>query len=204
MSEMPSQRLTPYAFAKQEQVARSTVSRWIQSGRITLGADRRIDSVQGHTERLATESPLPQHQARKAQFDLFKAGDDTTPPVDAASDLLSAPTPPEPPSAGAAIGLGLKYQTFLLQKAKAELANLELDKAAGLLVERAEVDFLLADLGLTVRDQLDSLPDRLTPVLAACRGDALALHKALGDATRQALETITHHLQRRLDGLTGA
>ncbi|MBK1719200.1 hypothetical protein [Thiocystis violacea] len=209
MPESTPKRLTRAQFARQERVARSTVTRWIQDGRITLGEDGLIDAEQGHAERLATESPLPKHQARKAVWDALKEGDGTDPTADAATGL---PAAQEPPPAGAlsaasdnaALGSALKFETWRLQQAKADLANLDLDRAAGLLVERAEIDFILVDYGTVVRDQLESLPDRLAPDLAACRGEVGLIHKTLGDAARQILEAVGQHLQRRLDGLGGA
>jgi len=205
MPESTSARLTRAQFARQERVAKSTVTRWIQDGRISLGPDGRIDPVQGRAERLATESPLPKHQARKAQFDLLKGLDDQPPdlegptaPAERSVTPVAAPTPSNP---SAEIGAALKFETYRLQRAKAELANLEIDKAAGLLVERAEIDFILADFAAVVRDQLESLPDRLTPDLAACRSDPAKLHRSLGEATRGALENILTHLDRRLGAL---
>ena len=199
------QRLTRAQFARQERVAKSTVTRWVQDGRITLGHDGLIDATAGAAERIATESPLAQHQTRKAQFIAEREATDQPRATDAATGQPAppdAPIVPAPPSDSAVIGASLKYETYRLQKAKAELANLDIDKAPGLLVERAEIDFILSDFGATVRDQFESLPDRLTSDLAACRGDPSALHKTLADAARQALDTIDQHLLRRLAALS--
>lgn len=200
-----AKRLTRAQFARQERVAKSTVTRWVQDGRITLGPDGLIDAAAAAVERLATESPLAQHQTRKAQFIAEREATDQPRTTDAATGQPAAPDAPPAPSApsdSAVIGASLKYETYRLQKAKAELANLDIDKAAGLLVERAEIDFILSDYGATVRDQFESLPDRLTPDLSACRGDPSALHKTLADAARQALDTIDQHLLRRLAALS--
>jgi hypothetical protein len=82
------------------------------------------------------------------------------------------------------------------------MANLELDQRAGLLVERTEVDFVLADVGNTFRGLLEGLPDRLAPVIAGHRGDLGTLHKVLEDACREVLEQITEHMARRMETLT--
>lgn len=99
------------------------------------------------------------------------------------------------------VGLGLKLETYKLQKAKAELANLELDQRAGALVERAEVDFVMADVGSTFRGYLEGLPDRLAPVIAGHRGDLASLHKLIEDESREILNQISGHIARRMTDL---
>lgn len=177
-------RLTPAQFARQEHVAKSIVTRWIESGRITLGPDGLIDATAA-AERLATESPPPQAQSIPAKA--------TAPP--------DTPATAAPLSDSAILGANLKYETYRLQKAKREQGEMEIDKSAGLLVERAEIDFVLADYGAAVRDQLESLADRLTPALATCLGDQAALHLTFTNAVRKSLEAIDQHLLRRLASL---
>jgi hypothetical protein len=62
-------RVTQAEFARLSGVNRSTVHRWIQNGRIETDAHGLIDPDTAARMREATESPLPHHQARKAQFD---------------------------------------------------------------------------------------------------------------------------------------
>ncbi|MBV5311142.1 helix-turn-helix transcriptional regulator [Chromatium okenii] len=103
---MTDESVSQAEFARREGVDRKTVSRWVQDGRITPNQDGSIDPVRCHFERLETTSPLPHHVARAAQFELGKStGDVETTPA-------------------AALSGALKYQTYLLQKAKAELANI--------------------------------------------------------------------------------
>lgn len=224
-------RVTRTEFARQIGVNRSTITRWIESGRISApGPDGRLDLDQALREREATESPLARDQARKAQFDEAKAARQAQPaPEDrhqAAQDALESAlaTIPVPthtlPTADAPearktpqndnqeggpsleqLGKGIKLENYRLTKARAELANLDLDRQAGLLVERTEVDFVMADIGNTFRGYLEGLPDRLAPVIAGHRGDLGSLHKLISDAAREILDQIADHLRRRAETL---
>lgn len=209
------ERITRAEFARRVGVNRKTVTRWIQNGRLTLGEDGLLDFERANRERLATESPLAKHQARKRQFEearqaalaaaqrAAEAPGAVLSPVD--PERATAPATPAPLDATASpedLGRALKLETYRLQKAKAEQANLELDKAAGLLVERTEVDFVLRDVGNTLRGLLEGLPDRLAPVLAGHQGDVAGMHKLIDDAARELLEAIADHMTRKLDEVT--
>jgi len=85
-----------------------------------------------------------------------------------------------------------------LQKAKAETANMELDKLAGALVERAEVDFVLADFGNTLRGLLEGLPDRITHECMRIR-DAADMHKYLADTFADTLTEMAEHMRRKME-----
>ena len=206
-----AERITRAEFARRLGVERSTITRWISSGRISLGADGLLDYAQALQERDASESPLPKHQARKAQFGEIRAAKATAAAADAATgrscdaSAISDTSAPPPPSGFDApdptgiidVGVAMKLETYKLQRAKAELANLELDKAAGLLVERAEVDFVLADFGAQVRAVLEGLADRLTPALDGHQGNTATLHKLIDDVAREGLETVADYMARK-------
>ncbi|MFE8034374.1 helix-turn-helix domain-containing protein [Thiohalocapsa marina] len=74
-----SERITRAEFARRAGVNKSTVTRWIENGRITIGADGLLDEAEAHSQRAASESPAPHHQARKAQLELEKASNPTGP-----------------------------------------------------------------------------------------------------------------------------
>lgn len=194
-----TQRVTQAEFARIARVNRSTVTRWIRNGRISLGADGRIDVARAMREREATESPMPHHQARKAQIDEQKSagvapGSNGAAPPGNSGELTTD-------SSVAQISAGLKLETYRLQKAKAEKAALELDQMAGALVERAEVEFVLDDFGQVLRSLLESMADRLSGPLAGHRGDTNAIHKDLEDAAHDLLTEISAHMARRLEHL---
>ncbi|PQJ96754.1 hypothetical protein CXB77_06010 (plasmid) [Chromatium okenii] len=161
-------------FARREGVDRKTVSRWVQDGRITPNQDGSIDPVRCHFERLETASPLPHHVARAAQFELGKSTGDTVETTPAA-----------------ALSGALKFETYKLQKAKAELANIEIDKAAGLLVDRAEVEFLFKDIGQVIRQQMEHGPTYLAPLICAVAEDPEKVFRLLSDEFEAILEEIS-------------
>lgn len=185
-------RATQAEFARLANVNRATVHRWIKSGRIEVGPDGMIDVAQAMRQRQATESPEPRHQARKAQFDEQKAQPEASPgePVNLA-------------------GLGVNEKLGLLHKqaslkrlqAQAELANLELDRAAKAVYDADDVHYLLTDIGRTTADAWQSLADRYTSELVACKGDANAIHKALEDIGATELAALNHHQQRKTEEL---
>ena len=203
-------RVTQAEFARICGVNRSTVTRWIQNGRIEVDAIGLIDPVSAAAMRDATESPAAHHQARKAQFDEARAQNPQAPgvaiPATGATQAQNGPTARlSEPVGGEAmpqaekIGIALKLETYKLQKAKAETANMELDKLAGVLVERAEVDFVLADFANTLRAQLENLPGRLSGPLAALRSDATLIHTALDDALRDVLHDMAAAMRQKTE-----
>lgn len=187
-------RVSPAEFARIAHVNRSTVHRWGQNGRITIGPDGKIDLEAALRERGATESPEPRHQARKEQFDEQKAAPGP-----------GAPVMDEGIHLGGSVveRLGLMHKQAALKRlvAQAELANLELDRAAKALYERVDVDYVLHDFGVTLADKLNSLPDRYTSELSACRGDTAAIHKTLEDAAHNILAELNDHLNRQREAL---
>lgn len=98
----------------------------------------------------------------------------------------------------------LRAARIKFEEARAEAANLDLDKAAGSLVERAEVDFVLADLGSAIIQEFEQLPDRLAPELAAAQGDREKVRRLLADGIGEALNRLADHLARRAQDLEPA
>ena len=183
-------RVTRSQFARLCGVNRSTVTRWLQNGRIVADHAGMIDPEAAARMRIATESPMPQHQARKAQFDEARAaGRSGGPSVDLDDGDADAEQ--------ILLGAELKRATVDLQRAKAELALLEVDRVAGTLVELAEVQFVLADTGTLVRAELEAMPDRLASELIAFASDRAAMHAALERWAFDALTRIADQLDER-------
>ncbi len=188
-----NKRVTQAAFARICDVNRSTVSRWIKNGRIERGDDGLIDAAAAHKMREATESPLPHHQARKVQIETEKAAGETEHGKGESDDRPRADE----------IGRRLKYATMKEREAKAEMAEMERDRQAGDLVDRSDIDFVLEDFGQTLRGMLEGLPDRLSPALAAHRGDVAKIHSDLEGVARDLLNEISGHTSRRMDAMKG-
>lgn len=194
-------RVTQAEFARICDVNRSTVTRWIQSGRIELAPDGSIDADAASRMREATESPLPHHQARKAGIEMAKQAGGRSNPLsmpDIDRDGIDAVSDDD-----SAAGVSARYKLAMAREreSKAEMAAMEVDKLAGVLVERSEVDYVMADFGALVRSALEGLPDRLSGELAALGGNTNALHKALDDALRDVLSGMAEQMKRRMDAL---
>lgn len=199
-------RLTQAEFARLCRVNRSTVNRWLKNGRIEADAQGLIDPDAAHKMRDLTESPLPHHQARKAQFDearegVGQGGAEKIAPAAAQDDESGEADDPDHADAPANVSHRLKLATAREREARAAIAAMERDKMAGSLVERAEVDFVLADFGSTLRGLVEGLPDRMSPTLAAHRGDVGGIHKDLEDAAHDLLTEISDHMKRKMEAV---
>jgi len=190
-----AERINQSEFARREGVNKSTVSRWIKSGRIQTDENGLIDPEKARRRRHALESPEPHHQARKAQIEAEKGAQGGV-----------AGTQPgatgEPPLHGVEkIGAALKLETYKLQKAKAEKAQMEADEKAGSLLNRKEVEYVLAEFGSTLRNAIESLPDRLSGELAAHNGDTAAIHRTLEEAGAEVLQEIADLIKRKMENI---
>jgi phage terminase Nu1 subunit (DNA packaging protein) len=208
--------VTQAEFARIQGVNKSTVTRWLQNGRMQVTAQGLIDVEAAKRMLAATESPAAHHQARKAQFDEAKAatnafsGPDQGYPCPNTQNGNQSPannpathgaTAGATASAAENIGTALKLETYKLQKAKAETANVELDKMAGALCERSEVDYALNDFGNTLRALLEAMPDRLASQLSTLHGDVAAMHKAIEEAMHDALASMAENMKRKTERL---
>jgi hypothetical protein len=204
--------VTQAEFARICGVNRSTVHRWLHAGRIQADEKGMIDPDLASKMRDATESPLPHHQARKAQIEADKAGiaPGTSQGIGQgqigpqnAIDTATGATPPTRKPLGELEQLQLRKTTAVTrnEEHKAELSALEIDKQAGLLIERAEVDYVLADFGTTLGGLLDNLPDRMTPECLRLR-DVAGLHQYLAETFNDLRGELAAHMTRRMDQIT--
>ncbi|CAE6686692.1 conserved hypothetical protein [Candidatus Nitrotoga fabula] len=178
-------------FARLLGVHKGTVTKWADAGRIEV-INGRIDVQEAKRRLAATENPHPQAQAQ-----IDRHATDKAMRMQAGSPVYSTPALEK-------IGTALKLETYRLQKAKAEIANLELDRAAGLLVERAEVEYVLAEFASTFRHLLESLADRLAPTIAVHRGDVAAIHAEIDMVSVALLNEMSEAMKRKMDGCTAS
>lgn len=193
------EKVTQAEFARICGVDRSTVHRWLKNRRIEADAQGRIDPKAAERMRRSTESPLPHHQARMAQFEEGRPATEPSQPESSQHGATSTETGgnKETMQTIEKLGAALKMETYKLQKAKAEMANMEVDQKAGLLVERSEVDFVLRDFGNTLRGLIESMPDKLAPSLARHRGDVNAIHAEIDAYAADLLNEFADHMKRK-------
>lgn len=180
-------------FARRMNVNRSTVTRWIEAGRIRLSDDGRLDLEDAMAMLPKTASPMPHHMARGEQI--------------AEQKCLGLPEPMLPASIGNGLGptqereetasLRLKLARVAREEAEAEIAAMKRDEQAKVLVLRADAEFVMADLARTVGALLERLADRYTPEIMSCQANQQAIHKVLSDAARDIRTELAHHMRRR-------
>lgn len=183
-------KMTRSEYAKLKGVNKSTVTRWVSAGRLVIDADGFIDVDASEALLAQTESPYLHHQARSASVAADKSASnfDATDENSALSQMMEGAD---------AVAMRLKRAMAKEREAKAEHAAIELDKLTGALVERSDVDFLIADFGATLRGMVENMPDRLAPTLAAHAGNVNALHASLRGAMHDFLNDMSSHMQRR-------
>ncbi len=194
-----TRRITQAEFARMMNVNRSTVRRWVLNGRITLGADKRLDPDAAKQQLELTESAAPHHQARKAQIEAEKKAkrrQQAEQPKDAEEQLPA-------PADAADVALRLKLAMTREREAKAAMAEMEQARKAGELVRREDVDFVLSDFGATLRQLLEGMADRLAGELAGHGGDTVAIHSSLEHTARDMLEEMSAHMARKQTQLGG-
>lgn len=174
--------VTQAEFARIANVNRSTVTRWIKSGRIQAASNGLIDPSAATDMRQATESPLPQHQARKDQIEEQKAGADRKPEKE---NRKQEDKPPQ-----------IRPADQLLWH-KTELLRLEIEQKTKTLIERRQAEAVLADFAIAIRSSLEGMPDRISHSIAAHRGDVGGVQKELEGAVNDVLLQVAELMQRK-------
>ena len=102
--------------------------------------------------------------------------------------------------------VAMRYKAAMAREreAKAELAAMEVDRQAGLLLDRQDVDFVLADLGNTLRVKLENVEDTLTERVLPLGNDAAAVRHVVRETLREVLEDISELMNRRMREVTSA
>lgn len=199
--------MTQSEYARYCGVNKSTVNRWIKNGRIEIAPTGLIDVAAADKMRYLTESSMPHHQARKEQFeDQWQRNRSQSPQSDPAGDdagqsvtlpSCDAQIAPEPPLGPESVILRTKIAALREREAKAELANLEIDQRTGLLVDRADVEYVLADYAAILVGQMERLADRLTPEVMTANNDSAAIHKIIDDSAREILNELSAKLNQK-------
>jgi hypothetical protein len=160
--------ITPAEYARRRGVSRSAVSKAIKARRIVL-IDGLIDPAIADVQ-WARNSARPRGGRVSAKAML-----------------------PAPPPVGASPGaepLQLLESRSRREAALAELAELELATKRATLVEAAAVERVLAGRIVSVRESLDTLADRITPLLAA-EQDPAKVYSLLRAEIRHALAQLS-------------
>lgn len=177
-------------------VDRRTPGKWARSGRITLVGDL-IDPEAAKAQLQATGSPQPHHMARRARIDQNR-GESSEQTADRDEDPDHGAG--EPPAGAENVGMRLQLARARYEENRADVARLDRDQKAGLLILRADADFVMDDLGRRLANLLDRLADQLTPKILGLKGDSAAVHAALVEAGRDLRIELAHHMQQQSQG----
>jgi phage terminase Nu1 subunit (DNA packaging protein) len=180
-------------------ITRQAVSKAEQSGRISRSANGQFDLDAAAIQyRLHTdpEQQLRSLQQRGAEVTVL----DRPGPSAAAFDLAAraahaaaqstAGLPALPDIPGMDAAGRLMVAKARREQAEAELAEIELSKAHGSLLDAGDVKRATFALARSVRDALLAVPDRLAAQLAA-EADAAVCRRMLADELRQVLAQLT-------------
>jgi transcriptional regulator with XRE-family HTH domain len=193
---------TQSAFAARLGVSRQYISQLKTAGRLVMDASGHGVDVEASMARIeATESLEPMHQARKAGREHEreyhgKGVNDISPPgaTSQAHGAIESLPPIEK------LGAAHKFEAYKGQKLKNEQIAIEIDRAAGALVERAKVDFVVSDIAATLRVLCENGPDRYAPVIHPLQTFE-ETHAALTDAFSDLLSELDAHIAKRLPEL---
>ena len=188
--------MTPAEIAKHFGVDRSTVTRWLQRGRITANDDGLIDADLAARTVPSTQPLKSNLLARVATHEMNKTLKKRGKTANSHDDLSML----DPET------VAMRYKAAMAREreAKAELAAMEVDRQAGLLLDRQDVDFVLADLGNTLRVKLENVEDTLTERVLPLGNDAAAVRHVVRETLREVLEDISELMNRRMREVTSA
>ena len=188
--------MTPAEIAKHFGVDRSTVTRWLQRGRITANDDGLIDADLAAKTVPSTQPLKSNLLARVATHEMNKTLKKRGKTANSHDDLSML----DPET------VAMRYKAAMAREREAEaaLAAMEVDRQAGLLLDRQDVDFVLADLGNTLRVKLENVEDTLTERVLPLGNDAAAVRHVVRETLREVLDDISELMNRRMREVTSA
>lgn len=167
-------------YARLRGVNKSQITRLKQQGRLVM-AGKQVLVAESDALLDATSSPLPHHMAATEAHMANRQRDLT--------DKKNGDGLPFTPGGATLerIGLKLKYEQARKMEAEAEVAMMDRDQRAGLLLDATITRSLIASMGLVLRSEMEGFPDRYAGTLAA-ESSAERVHGMLMEAIERALE----------------
>jgi phage terminase Nu1 subunit (DNA packaging protein) len=180
------------AFAKRmtahmgREVARSTVSRWADAGRIVM--DGKLVNVEASLAQLnGTQGARQDVSDRHAQ----EAVEKTTAPIVGGQGVQ--------PTADLSMDKARRVRAVAearIKHAQAEITEAERDEVVGRLIQKEVVDFVLNDYSATLRSLLETFADRIAPVIYPLQ-TLEETHAALDEAAESILVEMAETMKRR-------
>lgn len=191
---MSATHLNQAAYARRVGISRQRVNALKKEGRVVMvpvGSKNVLMVDVEATDQLlaASESGLPQHQARKDQFSQPAAAESGTA---AQTQDTEADIPALDVSSRR-----LKHAQQLKAEADAEMAQMERDRIKGDLVPIEDVQGVVSDTFSVLRITLESLPDQIGALVAA-EHDEGRVHAIIAEQVEQSLRHASSRLSEDL------
>lgn len=207
---------TQSAFAKRLGYSRQYVHQLKVAGRLVLSEGDLIDVDASMALIRATENPAKsavaeRHTEKRSHKTAAQAGknaaqaffspapsqtheDDTQ--TDSGASGQEGQTAEGADLAPGEIGGSFKMWQARKMRADAEMAEMERDRRAGMLVPREAAEFALTDVGAAVRASLENIPARWSPIISPLQ-NLDACHAALVEMVESELRALSERIQRR-------
>lgn len=169
------ERVSQSEFARRHGVNRSTVSRWVASGRVKVDEHGRIEDRRTEADEPAAVTETP------------------TPPVAEAMATQGEGSRPGM-SESMAMSLALRRASADERQAKAELARREVERLASTLALRSEFDHVLRHFMEMTTAALHEFPRKISLRLAEHAGDATLIHATISGAVNELLDSIAEKM----------
>jgi hypothetical protein len=183
-----SERVTRAQFAAMHGWQPPHVTRMVQRGRIDVDGDGLID-VDAAEQRLA-ESADPSRDATRERWQRYRAQRDVHDEVRAERPDDSGEDGDQPPSAPTYASAKARREHAL-----ADLAEIELEKARGTLIEADKVHAEVQAVFRITREQLEMIPARLAPRLAPSIEQQHETYQLIDEEVRRALTELCERLE---------
>jgi hypothetical protein len=171
------------AYARHRGVSLRAVQKAIQSGRISLRDDGRLDADLADASWSRNTAPRPLPASKSARVLSPHQS------VHHHSDAPRTDVPRREPSDPPRLESGIEFQKAraIRESYQARLTKLDYEERSGKLVSKDEIQVVSFNLYRQFRDGMLNIPDRLAAVLAA-ESDSGRVHELLATEIRKALE----------------
>ena len=169
---MAVELVTQAEYARRREVSREAVRKAVMSGRIT--------TIEQDGKKLIDPAVADIQWAVNTDRKQFERAN---------GQKIAAAVPPTSASSGETGSVYFDARARR-EEAEATMAELELEKMRGTLVERQKVEEAAMRLGRMLRDSIMGVPTKIAPSLAEM-ADAFQVEQALSDALRQILDNMS-------------
>jgi len=189
--------LTARGYARRRRVSHTAVQKALASGRITLGADGRIDpDVADRQWAASTDLSKPRNSVTgapgsRSRPSAARRQTAATPEVAPATPHVAGSEGGVVAATGERVAASYRESLAAREAYRARLAKLDFEERTGKLVSADEVRAVTFRVARATRDQIMGVPARLAPIVAAAT-EPLEVQRLLEEALRDVCAEISH------------